>query len=290
MTTPAGEPAAADHPRLAELLPELDINRPERHRRWTVLLRLLLLIPQFIVVYALGIAATVIVVIGWFAALFMGRLPTWAFGFLSGYVAYYARVNAYLYLLTDTYPPFAWSTQDHPARFELPPQDRLNRLAVLFRIILIIPAYIVAVVVIAGWMMLAFFFWLIVLILGRIPTPIFGASAAVLRYELRYMSYGLLVTAAYPKLLFGDTSRVAATTAHTTPTPQAAPAGAVPQAQDTQGAPERASDTRPLLLSPGAKALLVVIIVLGVLGAIGGGAAGTAAETATDGTDTVVIE
>ena len=35
-----------------EFLPALDIPAPATQRRWTVLLRLLLLIPQFIVLYA----------------------------------------------------------------------------------------------------------------------------------------------------------------------------------------------------------------------------------------------
>ena len=47
---------------------------PERakQRRWTVLLRLILAIPMAVVVIAVGIAAFVCVVLGWFAALVTG--------------------------------------------------------------------------------------------------------------------------------------------------------------------------------------------------------------------------
>jgi hypothetical protein len=223
-----------------EILPELDIRAPERQRRWTVLLRLVLLIPHVIWMSLLGIAAAVVAVLGWFGALFLGRLPAWSARFLSGYVVYYTRVYAYSYLLVDRYPPFAWRVDDYPVRITLNP-GRLNRWAVFFRVILAIPAIVVADVVGAGWAVLSFFIWLVVLVIGRVPVPVFGATAAVARYEFRFRSYFLMLTSAYPKRLFGDP-------------PDAAPH----------------SDTRPLVLTGGARVLLIAFIVLGVFGMIGG--------------------
>jgi Domain of unknown function (DUF4389) len=51
---------------------------PAPQSRLTVLVRLILAIPQFVVVWLLGIAAMVVVLIGWFGALFTGRLPVFA--------------------------------------------------------------------------------------------------------------------------------------------------------------------------------------------------------------------
>src|SRR5271166_4698871 len=76
--------------------------------RLTVLFRIILAIPQIFVLYILGIAAFVVVVIGWFAALFTGQLPSWAHTFLSGFIRWWTRVSAYLFLLTDAYPPFSF--------------------------------------------------------------------------------------------------------------------------------------------------------------------------------------
>ena len=45
-------------------------------RRATVIFRIILAIPQFFVLFFLGIAAFFVAVIGWFAALFTGRLPS----------------------------------------------------------------------------------------------------------------------------------------------------------------------------------------------------------------------
>ena len=47
-------------------------------RRLTVAFRIILVIPQIIVLYFLAIATFFVAVIAWFAALFMGRLPEWA--------------------------------------------------------------------------------------------------------------------------------------------------------------------------------------------------------------------
>ncbi|WP_063838305.1 DUF4389 domain-containing protein [Saccharothrix sp. ST-888] len=226
-----------------EWLPALDIPEPDRQRRLTVLLRLLLLIPQFIVVFLLGIVALVMVVIGWFAALVLGRLPDPVCEFLAGYLGYSTRVNASTMLLVDRYPPFTLDAPpDYPVQLELR-AGPLNRLAVFFRLLLIIPAAIVGSLVTAGWYALAFFFWLLVLVLGRMPRPLFEATAATLRYEMRVRAYGLLLTPAYPKRLFGDD---------------------LPQ--DTLTGPRSA--TRPLLLGGPAKALVVAFLVLGLLGYI----------------------
>ncbi|MEO7195858.1 MAG: DUF4389 domain-containing protein [Pseudonocardiaceae bacterium] len=77
------------------VLPELEIGFPVTQRRLTVLGRIVLRIPQFIILYALLLAAVPVIIIGWFAALALGRLPQWAVEFLTGVLAYYIRVGAY---------------------------------------------------------------------------------------------------------------------------------------------------------------------------------------------------
>ncbi|SFS66876.1 DUF4389 domain-containing protein [Saccharopolyspora flava] len=227
-------------------LPELQITQPERQRRWTVLLRFLLLIPHFIVLWALGIAAAVVAFIGWFAALILGRLPEWISGFLSLYVAYGIRVNASLWLLVDRYPPFVVGDPEFPVDVEIR-SGRLNRWAVLFRFILIIPVSLLSGLLAYGWGVLAFFLWLIVLIMGRTPRPIFDASAAALRFTLRTNAYTYMLTGSYPKRLFGDARE--------------------------EGEPAKVSSgTRPLVMSRGGRILLIAFIVLGVLAIVGNGA------------------
>jgi hypothetical protein len=61
-----------------------------------------------------------------------------------------------------------------------------------------------------GWGILAVFFWLTVLILGRMPRPVFEATAAVVRYTMRAYAYFMMLTSAYPKWLFDDRALVSA--------------------------------------------------------------------------------
>ncbi|MGV9267921.1 DUF4389 domain-containing protein [Kitasatospora sp. NPDC003701] len=226
----------------SEWLPVLDMPPPGPQNRLTVLVRILLLIPQFIVVWALSVVAFFVTVIGWFGALFLGRLPGFAADYLSGFVPYETRVNTYLLLTHDRYPPFAFRTPGYPVQVELRPGE-LNRLAVFFRIVLVIPAMIIQAVLYAGWWTVAFISWLVVLILGRMPQPLFEATAAILRYRMRYMAYLLMLTSAYPKRLFGD---------------EPAPGSGGPVSGPVSG-------THPLVMSGGGRGLLVAFIVIGVL-------------------------
>ncbi|HEX76412.1 MAG TPA: DUF4389 domain-containing protein [Dehalococcoidia bacterium] len=79
----------------------------EKLSRLTTLFRAFMVIPQWIALYVIGIAADVVIVIAWWAILFTGRYPKWAFSFVAGYVRWYTRVGGYYSLLTDKYPPFS---------------------------------------------------------------------------------------------------------------------------------------------------------------------------------------
>ena len=138
---------------------------PAKQNRLTIAFRLLLAIPHLIIVYALGIAAEVVAFIGWWAALFTGSLPDWAHTFITGVVRWQARVSAYTLFLTGSYPPFSLEDESYPVRL-VTARARLNRLAVLFRLILLIPAAIVLVLAGYGVAVLSFFCWLIALVAG----------------------------------------------------------------------------------------------------------------------------
>jgi hypothetical protein len=89
----------------------LDIAYPDVPadlNRWLPLVKWLLAIPHYIVLFFLGIAAFVSVVIAWFAILFTGRYPRGLFDFVVGVGRWGVRVGAYAFLLTtDRYPPFS---------------------------------------------------------------------------------------------------------------------------------------------------------------------------------------
>jgi hypothetical protein len=88
----------------------LDYPYPDAQRdlnRWLPLVKWLLAIPHYVVLFFLWIAALVVVVVAWFAILFTGRYPRGMFDFVEGVIRWQNRVIAYaLVLVTDRYPPF----------------------------------------------------------------------------------------------------------------------------------------------------------------------------------------
>src|SRR5579872_5895464 len=68
--------------------------------------RWILLIPHFIVVYVLFIVVYVLQLIIWIWVLFGGQYPDWAFGLVAGTILWLGRIYAYVFGLTDKYPPF----------------------------------------------------------------------------------------------------------------------------------------------------------------------------------------
>ncbi|HUZ38094.1 MAG TPA: DUF4389 domain-containing protein [Streptosporangiaceae bacterium] len=80
---------------------EHDLNR------WLPLVKWLLAIPHYIVLFFLDIAVVLVVIVTWFTILFTGRYSRGAFDFVEGVIRWHNRVIAYAFtLVTDRYPPF----------------------------------------------------------------------------------------------------------------------------------------------------------------------------------------
>jgi hypothetical protein len=88
----------------------LDFPYPDVERdlgRGMPLVKWLLAIPHYIVLFFLGIGAFFAVIGAWFAIMFTGRYPRGIFTYVEGVHRWYNRVNGYaLALVTDRYPPF----------------------------------------------------------------------------------------------------------------------------------------------------------------------------------------
>jgi Domain of unknown function (DUF4389) len=81
--------------------PATDLNR------WLPLVKWLMAIPHYVVLFFLEIGAFFAVVVAWFAILFTGSYPRGLFDFVEGVIRWHNRVVAYAFILvTDAYPPF----------------------------------------------------------------------------------------------------------------------------------------------------------------------------------------
>jgi hypothetical protein len=99
-TTPSDP---GDHPGVrTDLMPQY-----EDRNRLTVAFRWILAIPHYIVIAVLGLVAYICVIIGVFVVLFTGQWSAGLRDFVIGVFRWSTRLNAYVLLLTDEYPPFS---------------------------------------------------------------------------------------------------------------------------------------------------------------------------------------
>ncbi len=78
-----------------------------KYSRLKAFFRLIIGIPVIVVLYALSIVYQLCAVASWFVAVITGRLPRGLHDGLDLGLAYQAKTYAYLFLLTETYPPFS---------------------------------------------------------------------------------------------------------------------------------------------------------------------------------------
>jgi hypothetical protein len=199
-------------------------------RRWVWLVKWVLAIPHYVVLFFLWIAFAVLTIIVFFAILITARYPEPIFRFNVGVLRWSWRVRYYAYsaLGTDRYPPFTIAERGaYPARFEVDYPERLSRGLVLVKWwLLALPHYaVVSAFVGSGpyllylggipWRnedepagmgtyvwgliyMLALFAAVVLLFAGFYPRGIFDFVLGMNRWRLRVSAYAALMTDRYP--------------------------------------------------------------------------------------------
>ena len=168
-----------------------------QRNRLTVFFRLILAIPHLVWLALWGIVAILAALANWFATLVTGQSPNGLHEFLGTYLRYQTHVSAYILLLADPFPGFG-GKPGYAIDLEVDPPQPQNRWTVAFRLILAIPAYVVAGIM--GYLnrALALFSWFVALFLGRLPEGMRNFAAFALRYELQTAAYTYLLTQRYP--------------------------------------------------------------------------------------------
>jgi hypothetical protein len=175
-----------------------DVEYPERLSRWKIFVKWLLAIPHFIVLYALGLVAYVMMVIAWFAILFTGRYPQGLFNFVVGVYRWNTNVNAYILLMRDEYPPFTMSAGRYPVTYEVDYPERLSRWKIFVKWLFVIPNIIVLMVLLLAYYVTLIIAWFAILFTGRYPKGLFSFGVGVMRWNLRATAYTYLLRDEYP--------------------------------------------------------------------------------------------
>ena len=187
--------ASAYRPHPIELVVDDDLRRS----RLTVFFRWLLAIPHFIWLLLWAIVASLVWIVAWIVTLISGRLPGGLHRFLERYLRYATHVTAYGNLLSNPYPPFH-GDRGYAIDLDVAPPERQNRLKTLFRLILVIPAAVLAALLNQVMGLIAFATWFIALFMGRMPKGLRDFAAYCLRFQQQTWGYAMFLTDRYPSL------------------------------------------------------------------------------------------
>lgn len=188
-----GHPVGAPGPKGALMF---DVAYPERLSRLLIFVKWLLAIPHLFILYFLNIAAGVVSIIAWFAILITGRYPRGMWTFVLLFERWSTNVAVYAYLLRDEYPPFGEGP--YPVRFDLEYPERLSRLLIFVKWLLVIPhVFILAFLGLAAGVV-SFIGFFAILITGHYPRAMFDFMVGFARWSLRVNLYLLNLTDVYP--------------------------------------------------------------------------------------------
>jgi len=183
--------------------------------RWLWLVKWLLLIPHYIVLFFLWVAFIIITILAFFSIIATAKYPRGMFDFNVGVLRWTWRVGFYSYqaLGTDKYPPFTLKAGNYPADLDVAYPEELSRGLVLVKWwLLAIPQYIVVSIFLGGLgprngglvSVLAIFAAVATLFRGRYPKGIFEFVLDMDRWSYRVATYAALMTDRYPPFRLGE--------------------------------------------------------------------------------------
>ncbi len=184
------------------ILPEhpvgLVLDDSERRSRVTVLFRFLLVLPHFVWLYLWLVPALLALIAAWLCALVTGRVPSRMHRFLAAFVRYSVHVYAFLFLVANPFPGFTGRPNVYPVEVAIPRPERQSRWVTGFRLLLAIPALILAGALGFALYLVGFLGWFAALATGRMPTGLRNLGAVSLRYQGQTWAYLSLLTSRYP--------------------------------------------------------------------------------------------
>jgi hypothetical protein len=170
-----------------------------------VLVKSIILIPHFIVLYVLAIVLYLAQLVIWAFVLFGGKYPDWAFSLTAGVLRWGTRLLLYFYGVSDQYPPFS---MEAPGDVVISRPESSSRffaipiVGIFVKGIILIPHFIVLYVLglVVGLCQLVA--WIPVLFTGVYPGWAYQLVSGYILWSARVYAYLLGLTDAYPPFSF----------------------------------------------------------------------------------------
>jgi hypothetical protein len=138
------------------------------------------------------------VIANWFVTLFAGRPADALHRFNGAYLRYLTHVGAYVDLVANPFPGFTGKPGTYPVDLQIAPPQTQNRWKTGFRIILGIPALLLAVAIGGALGLVAIFGWFVGLFTAKMPPGLRNLGVFALRYQAQFYAYMFLLTDRYP--------------------------------------------------------------------------------------------
>jgi Domain of unknown function (DUF4389) len=181
-------------PRPIALTADEDLHRS----RLTVFFRLLLAIPHIVWLILWSIAVFVVLIVGWIAAIILGRFPDPFHRFVGAYLRYTIHLFAFLTLVANPFPGFTGTPGTYPVELNIEPPERQSRLTIVFRSLLVFPAIAVESALSGVLFFAAILAWFASMATGRMPAGFRALGEWALGYYGQTYGYLYLLTGTYP--------------------------------------------------------------------------------------------
>ncbi|MGI8968991.1 MAG: DUF4389 domain-containing protein [Chloroflexota bacterium] len=187
---------------------------PTANRFWAIpvlgyAVKSIILIPHMLALIILAFVVALVQYIVWIPVLLTGRYPEWAFSLTAGTLRWSVRVSAYVFGLTDRYPPFGLGGEaepngPYPVRLAIERQMTYNRgwaipvLGGLVKYMIVIPHMIILYFLVLVVILVQLALWVSVLFTGRYPNWGHELVGGYIRWSVRLSAFLFGLTDRYP--------------------------------------------------------------------------------------------
>ena len=176
-----------------------EMDYSETRSRLTTFFRWILATPHFLFAAGYALVFYVVYVIAWVTLLITARWPAGLYKFMGGFLRYLTRLNAYLFLGVDNYPPFtAPRTTAIPSACASRHRSLNTAESSLFRGIYAIFAMVIRYALGIVLSFVSFLSWFAIVATGRQPESLQNALNFALSYTTQADALMFLITETYP--------------------------------------------------------------------------------------------